>query len=174
MVLGPPPLAKGSVEKSGGDVKWLPFHRFEINSPLDRQAALAAMAAHTEERKWFRWRWPSSKNDDRFEGQINAEGFHVRRVIGYRNSFLPVVDGVVHASGRGSRIEIKMRPFVFVVALVGITALPIFSIAISTGDSLGFLIGGGFLLFIYAMTMGGFWFEAAKQERTLRTIFQER
>jgi hypothetical protein len=174
MVLGPSALAEGSVGESGGDVKLLPFHRFEINSPLDRQAALAAMAAHTEDRKWFRWRWPNSKNDDRFEGQLNADGFHVRRIIGYRNSFLPVVDGVVHASGRGSRVEITMRPFVFVVALVGITSLPIFSIAISTGDSLGFLIAGGLLLFIYAMTMGGFWLEAAKQEQTLRQIFQER
>lgn len=172
MVLGPPPLAKRGVEKSGRDVKLLPFHRFEINSPLDRQAALAAMAAHTEPENWFRWRWPSSKNDDRFEGQISAESFHVRRIIGYRNSFLPVVDGVVHASGRGSRIEITMRPFVFVFAFFGLAAFAMFPIAFVTGDSLGFLIGGGFLLFIYAMTMGGFWFEAAKQERVLRQIFK--
>jgi hypothetical protein len=168
MVLGPSPVAERSVEESGGDVKWLPFHRFEINSPLDRQAALAAMAAHTEERKWFRWRWPNSANDDRFEGDVTIDGFNVCRIIGYRNSFLPVVEGIVHSSGRGSRIEVRMRMFAFVYVFVAVWVIAVGSMLFT--DFWPFALG--MLVFLYAMTMGAFWFEASKQEQTLRKIFQ--
>ena len=149
-------------------MKLLPFHRFEINSPLDRQAALAAIAAHTEPEKWFRWRWPSSANDDRFEGQVSADGFHLRRIIGYRNSFLPVVDGVVHATGRSSRIEVRMRLFMFVIVFVALWT-------IGVGGSLFtafWPLSVAMLVFMYALVMGAFWYEATKQERVLRQIFQ--
>lgn len=170
MVLGAPPLAKGGVEEGWAVVKLLPFHRFEINSPLDRQAALAAIAAHTEPEKWYRWRWPSSANDDRFEGQIGADSFHVRRIIGYRNSFLPVVDGTVHAAGRGSKIEVQMRPFAFVAVFAAVWVAGV-SVALFTPM---WPFGLGMLAFFYAMTMGGFWYEASKQEQTLQEIFQAR
>lgn len=151
-------------------MKLLPFHRFEINSPLDRQAALAAMAAHTEDRKWFRWRWPNSANDDRFEGDVTIDGFNVCRIIGYRNSFLPVIEGQVHASGRGSRIAITMRPFVFVLVFCAVWMIVVAGMLFSDFWPMALAM----LAFLYAMTMGAFWFEAAKQERVLRHIFQAR
>jgi hypothetical protein len=155
-------------------VKWLPHHRFEIVSPLDRQAALAAVTAHTEPENWFRFTWPNSANDKRFEGVVGADGFHVRRVIGYRNSFLPVIDGKVHAAGRGSRIDVSMRLFWFVYAFVGIWVVAALTGFAASGGAVGLAFGAAMILFVYVMTMAGFWFEAGKQERTLREIFQAR
>jgi len=152
-------------------MKWLPHHRFEIVSPLDRQAALAAMAAHTEPEKFFRIGWPSSANDKRFEGTLSADGFHVRRVIGYRNSFLPVIDATVRSGVSGSRIDVQMRMFWFVYAFVAVWGIAALTIAVSAGQ-IGLMIAPFLLLFVYAMTMAGFWMEAGKQEQTLRQIFQ--
>lgn len=170
MVLGAPTLAEGSVDESGFAMKFLPYHRFEIESPLSRHAALEAIAAHAEPEKWFRWRWPSSGNDDRFEGEVRDDSFHLRRIIGYRNSFLPVIDGRVDTGVRGARITIAMRPFVIVFAFGGLWALGVLAFLISLPD---FWWAALLMLgFLYLMVMGGFWFEAAKQERTLRRIFQ--
>lgn len=152
-------------------MKWLPQHRFEIVSPLDRAAALAAMAAHVEPEKFFRMGWPSSANDKRFEGQMTSDGFHVRRVIGYRNSFLPVIDATVQSAGRGSRIDVRMRMFWFVYAFVAVWIMGALIAAASAGW-IGVGIALFLLLFVYAMTMAGFWMEAGKQEQTLRSIFQ--
>jgi len=150
-------------------MKWLPFHRFEIVSPLDRQAALDAMKAHTEPENWFRFGGP--RDNARFEGEISGEGFHVRRIIGYRNSFLPVIDAKVHGGASGSRIEVQMRMFLFVYAFCAVWIVGVLT-AVIAGGTTGLLIGGPMLLFLWAMTMIGFWIEAGKQEQTLRTIFK--
>lgn len=150
-------------------MKWLPFHRFEIVSPLDRQAAVDAMKAHVEPENWFRFGGP--RDNARFEGTIDGDGFHVRRIIGYRNSFLPVIDGKIHAGASGSRIEVQMRMFLFVYAFCAVWIVGVLT-AVVAGGNVGLLISGPMLLFLYAMTMIGFWIEAGKQERTLRTILK--
>lgn len=168
MVLGAPPLAERGMAESWRDVNWLPYHRFEIETRLTRQEALDALAAHVEPENWFRVGWPNSKNDKRFEGTITPEGFRVRRVIGYRNSFLPVISGDVQAVGGMSKVIITMRPFVFVIAFCALWC----AIALSTLTSgAPALVGIAMLAFLYLMVMGGFWFEASKQEQTLREIF---
>lgn len=130
------------------------------------------MAARTEAENWFRFSWPNSANDNRFEGVIGADGFHVRRVIGYRNSFLPVIDATIHAAAHGSRIDVRMRMFWFVYAFVGLWVLVALTGLIAAGGPFGLAFGALMIMFVYAMTMGGFWFEAGRQERTLREIFQ--
>lgn len=152
-------------------MKWLPHHRFEIVSPLDRQAALDVMRAHTEPEKLFRMGWPNSANDKRFEGTVSGDGFHVRRIIGYRNSFLPVIDGTIHAGASGTRIEVQMRMFIFVYAFCAIWIVGALT-AMFAGERIGLIIAPALLLFLWAMTMAGFWLEAGKQERTLREIFK--
>ena len=99
MVLGAPALAQGSLDAGGRDVKWLPYHRFELNAPMKANEALDAMRERTEPAQLFRWRWTDSNNDSRFEGEVTAAGFNVRRVLGYRNSFAPRVIGEVQPQG---------------------------------------------------------------------------
>jgi hypothetical protein len=164
------------VGKSGSDVKFLPYHRFEFQSPFKQDAAIEAMAKHVEPMKWFRWRWPSSGNDERFEGEMTPDGFKGHRVIGYRNSFLPQLQIVVSSEARGSRVQVTMQLHPLIWIFVAVWAMAFIVIAptllIASPDVIATLLT--FLAFaaVYAMTMGGFWFEANKQEATLRGIFQ--
>lgn len=149
----------------------LPHHTFEIVSPLNAQAARDAIAAEVETEKVFRIGWQNRDNAKYFEGTVNADGFHVRRIISYRNSFLPVIDGTIRGGASGSRIAVQMRMFVFVYVFGAIWAL-VALVAIVNAGALGLGIGAGLLLSFYAMTMIGFWLEAGKQERKLRAIFK--
>ena len=171
MVLGAPALAEGSVDAGGCDVRLLPYHRFELSSPMKANDALDAMRARTEPVQWFRWQWPNSNNDKRFEGEITATGFNVRRVLGYRNSFAPRVIGEVQSQGAMSRIVVTMRPHAFVLAFVAVW-VALFGVGVwfSSGGAPWFaalMIVAGYLL-----VSGGFWFEANKQEGVLREIFR--
>ncbi len=151
-------------------MKPLPFHSFEITSPLKRQDAVAALNARIERAQFFRVRWPNSANDKRFQGVADDNGFKIQRVLGYNNVFAPESAGVIQGAGVGSQISVKMQPPVLALALfAGILALSV----------LGMVVGGGELwmpllltAMLYAMVMLGFWSEAGKQERALREIFR--
>jgi hypothetical protein len=169
MVLVAPALAEERMGRGGRDVKLVPYHRFEITSPLKREEALAAVSSRLEERKWFRVRWPSSDNDERFDGSVTQNSFNITRIMGYRNSFAPVVDGEVHDAGRFSRIVITMKPHVLVPALLPMLAIVLVAGLVSMGN---IWPGLAMMALIYVMVLGGFWFEANKLEQTLRKIFQ--
>ena len=175
MVLGSPALAEGSMESGGRDVKWVPQHRFEIQSPLSPSAAIDALKAHVEARRMFRIGFPSAANDKRFQGVVAADSFQITRVIGYRNSFLPQVSGKIRGAGSRSMIEVEMALFapviVLVIAIMAMLLLIIGAVAFE-GDLpalASLLIMPGLA---YGAVLWAFWFEAEKQERGLREIFQ--
>ena len=170
MVLVAPALAEKRLGRSGRDVKLLPYHRFEIISPLKREDALAAIAAHVEAPKWILFRLPSKANDKRFEGQVTETGFNIRRVLGYRNSFQPTVLGEIEGAGAMSRINVTMRPFTFVIVFITIWCAGVLGLTFVSREAL--LMGAFMLVFLYLLVVSGFWFEANKQERALREIFR--
>lgn len=167
MVLGAPALAERRLGKSGREVNFLPYHRFDIASPMSRETAMNVMRAHIEAPSIFRWRWPSSTNDKRFEGVMTADGFDVVRVIGYQNSFTPNVKGVVSGSAN-ARISVTMR--LHMLTMIIVLAAGAFLAFASVGDPATGLFGAAML---YAVAWAGFWFEATKQEKALREIFRE-
>ena len=170
MVLVTSPLAQKRLGGSRCDVNPLPVHSFEITSHLKRQDAVAALNAHLEPPKFFRARWPNSANDKRFQGTADDNGFKIQRVLGYNNVFAPVSAGVVHGAGAGSRIIVKMQPHLGALALFGgLLALGTLGMVLASGQLWMPLVPAAML---YVMVMFGFWFEAGKQERTLREIFK--
>jgi hypothetical protein len=174
MVLGASALAERGVGESGGDVKLLPYHAFELHSPLRLTEALQALAAHVEPVKWMRLT-PQTGDGDRFQGEIAGDRFRLQRIIGYRNSFLPVVTGAATADGRGARIAIRMGLPVFVLIFIAVWCLIAVSfsltmlvVSVNPIGAFGLLM----IAFMYALTTGAFWYEASKQEKALRRIFQ--
>ncbi|MBL8547046.1 MAG: hypothetical protein JNL81_11320 [Hyphomonadaceae bacterium] len=148
----------------------LPIHRFEITSPLKRQDAVAALGAHLVQTNFFRLRIPNSANDKRFQGVVTDTGFSISRVLGYNNVFAPQSAGTIQGAGIGSQIGVTMKPHLLVVA---------FYLAVLAFGAIGIIVGGGdfgmvalVALILYVLVMFGFWFEANKQERTLREIFR--
>lgn len=147
-----------------------PWHRFEIISPLSPADARKALEAHIEEEKWLQMRWPSRKNDDRFAGSFAGDTFSVHRILGYRNSWAPVTEGRIEAAGRGSRIDVKMNihPIILAFTACLVVALAMGFMAITRLWPLG-LVGA---LAFYGVITVAFWWEAGRQERTLREIFK--
>lgn len=152
--------------EGGSEVSPLPFHRFEIDSPMRPDVALNVMRAHIEKPSFFRLRWPSATNDKRFDGDITGDGFDVMRIMGYNNSFTPRVLGRVQPTGVGSRIRVTMRLHIStMVVLIGASA---FLAAVAPWETLPISF-----IALYGLMWIGFWFEARKQEKALREIFRE-
>lgn len=175
MVLGAPALAKGSLESGRRDVKWVPHHRFEIQSPLSPSAAIEALKAHVEARRLFRVGFPSSANDKRFQGDVGTDSFSIARVIGYRNSFLPTVTGKVQGAGSRSLISVEMQLHAIALVLmivIGAMLLLVVGAVAYEADAMGLLSLLIMPVLAYGIMIWAFWFEAEKQERALREIFQ--
>ncbi len=96
----------------------LPYEKFEMTSSMSPGEVLVTLADSTEPRKWMRLfgggRCP-------FEGEVFGNAFEIRRIIGYRNSFLPQISGTVGPGpSGGSQIVVGMtlHPFVLVFMCV--------------------------------------------------------
>ena len=151
----------------------LPYRRFDLLSPRQPHEVLEALSRQVEPRRWIRLR--ASR---RFEGTVTAPTFDVARIISYRNSFVPQIHGTIAPEGSGSRISISMRLHVltlaFLVAWIALVCTIGGVFAASSirngGPAEEALIPLGMFVFAYAMTAGGFWYEAWKAERLLCSI----
>ncbi len=171
MVLVAPALAEKRLGRGGRDVKLIPYHRFEIVSALPQIEALRAIASRIEERKLFRITAMSAANDERFAGTVTGNRFSITRIMGYRNSFAPVIEGVVNEGGRFSRVMVTMRPSIFVAIFLAFFFTIFFSITLGVGSEiLWFALAAPLLM--YAGVLFGFWLEANKIEQTLRRILK--
>jgi hypothetical protein len=153
-------------------LKWLvPWHRFTVDSPLPPRAALERLAREVGSGgNWFGF----GGDGKPFRGNVERDGFQVTRVIGYRNSFLPVVSGTVEPRGSGSRVRVEMRLHGFVMAFLPLFLLLFTSSFAARGQQFvqeSALEVAGIVGFVAAIMLGGFWFEATRQERMLRAIF---
>jgi hypothetical protein len=155
-------------------MRWLPFHRFEITSPLSLSAALDALKAHVEPRRLFRMVFPNPANEKRFQGEVGADSFEISRIIGYRNSFLPQVSGKIHGAGSRSTVNVTMQihPLALVLMIVIASTIMLVAGALAfEGEVLALIPVVLMPTLFYGIVLWAFWSEADKQERTLREIF---
>lgn len=110
--------------------------------------------------------------DKPYEGTVGAHDFSIKRVIHYRNSFLPRIHGVVSQGLKGSEVQVVMRlhPLVtvFMVMWLSFAGL-MFSASLSRLNEGPWmqLVPLGLLAFGYLMALGGFKFEARRAIRDL-------
>jgi len=154
-------------------MKIYPKNTFQINSTLSASEIFSTLDAVVGPPKWFRL-W--SSDGKKYQGVFSYSDFKIWRIISYRNSFLPIVEGQITPSPSGSRISITMRLHRFVAAFMFIwfggvsIGLVTFSIAAMRGrmEPLpGLFIPLGMLLFGLVMTSGAFWLEANKTKAFL-------
>jgi hypothetical protein len=100
---------------------------------MSRANVLAAMAARIEQRKWFRITAMGAANDERFDGTVAETGFNLTRIMGYRNSFAPVIEGEVSEGGSLSRVMVTMRPSIFVAIFLAFFFTIFFSVFLGVG-----------------------------------------
>ena len=104
---------------------FLPKRHFEVRTSVSCEEVLRRLGERVEPKRWFRF--PFLEKHRPYEGVVSAEGFQINRVIQYRNSWLPFVEGSVRRDGGKTRIEVwlKLHPFVavFTTVWLGFTGL---------------------------------------------------
>ena len=88
--------------------KILPVEDLVYTSTLNKEALLLHLQNGIEAQKAFGIGAISHTYSKPYIGKIRNNTFEIKRVIDYRNSFLPQIKGVVLESSNGSKIHVKM------------------------------------------------------------------
>src|SRR6188474_594186 len=93
---------------------FLPYRKIELCSPLPVSEVVRLLENAVEPRRWLRW----GASHCPFEGTVTEFAFDIRRIISYRNSFLPQIRGTISQDAAGSRISVTMQLHVTVAAFM--------------------------------------------------------
>lgn len=159
----------------------MPFRRVEIRTPLPvetvRDRIRQKVRPATTDGFWERLEAAIEPAADpsTFRGTVSENEFKIRRVIRYRNSFLPVIRGQLSTSvGGNTTIRLTMTLHVFAAAFMvfwlGSVAMAVPWQMLGQFESIDtrVLIPLGMVLFGIVLTITGFYPEARKAERILR------
>jgi hypothetical protein len=165
-------------------MKFLPYERLKINTALSSQEVLKRLETAIEPKRYFRFFGSGTKP---YQGSVEGSHFEVSRIIGYRNSFLPVIKGDVQGEISGCSVYLTMQPHILVTAFmifwmggVGLFFLGfLYSVASSltqphTTDPTLALVPAGMFIFGYALFMGGSKFESIKSKKFFRELLEAR
>ena len=87
----------------------LPYTRKELTSSLEREVFLSRIKSQLEPTEIFGISF-SKKSTKNYEGFINGNHFKFRRILkSGRNSFIPIVDGVIENNVNGCILHITIK-----------------------------------------------------------------
>jgi hypothetical protein len=163
--------------KPGADdrkVPFLPSDRFVIDTSVGSEEVRERLQGAVAPRRSFR----SRRLRRPFVGQVGSASFDLRPVLGYNNSFAPVVRGSFASRDSGTQIDVRLSLFRPVGAFMAVwlsgAALFVGMAVIATIENpvrLGFV----FLAFAFFGVGYGsmavlFWREARRARRTLERL----
>lgn len=166
--------------------KYLPFEDYVLTTKLSVEEIKKRLADNIEPKKAFRYAGFNNKVSKPFEGQLVGDTFTISRIINYRNSFLPVVNGSMSTFIGKTAIHIKMQPITFALifigiwlgfmglACVGIILIGLFKLQhiLQNGFSPFFLIPFGMFIFGCVLTTLAFKAESKKAKAFLVQLFE--
>jgi hypothetical protein len=154
----------------------VPFYRFEIETPLSPQVAAQRIREMTSEPPagMVTFGRPDRRARTPFLGRVDDRAFQIRRVIGYRNSFLPRIRGRIEPATVGSTVRITMavHPVVILFLVVWLAIIGRFAYTETIAPLLAGQPPGWFaavmLLLMLTLTVGSFWYEASQARKLLQ------
>ncbi len=162
-------------------MKYLPFENITYKTKLDSAAIFERINENVEPERSFRIRGIFGSNNYKpYEGSVNGNSFSIRRIISYRNSFLPRIKGVIEKDLHGTRVNVKMRLHLFILVFIfiwcggaGFGFFAFLTVSIGKGSfDLVILIPLGMLLFGYGLTIAGFKYESIKSKKYIAQLFE--
>ena len=152
----------------------LPYRKIELYSPLPAEAVALALGNAVEPKRWLRFGAGSRP----FEGAVTQSSFDIRRIISYRNSFVPQIRGTIAPEGGGSRISITMQLHLAVAIFMTLWLSAVFLAVIASAPAVlsgraelaTALVPLGMFLFGSILTVASFSIEARKAERLLASL----
>lgn len=162
-------------------MRFLPFENIIYESDLTESELRDRIKQYIEPKKFFRIGL-KNKNTKPYEGYLKGNHFEINRIINYRNSFLPQIEGVITRVNGVTRINVIMRMYfflyIFVILMYGGIGLGFMVILISSINNNKFepaiFIPLGMLIFLYLLTMGGFKSESSISKKDLEKILNSR
>src|SRR5438270_8356589 len=88
----------------------LPLEDYILTTRLSVDQVCKRLADNIEPKRSFRFNTLFSNATKPYEGEIKGNRFRVSRIINYRNSFLPVIEGEVYQYTGKTQIHITMKP----------------------------------------------------------------
>lgn len=160
-------------------MKYLPIENITYKTRLKEEEVLKRLADSIEPEK-IRFGLFDSSATKPYEGQIDGASFRIKRIIRYRNSFLPRISGTIVKDFDGTTINVKMKlhPLVMVFICfwcgsVGLAGITIMAISLRNASyEPASLIPFGMFIFAYGLTMGCFKYESNKSKSDLQTILE--
>ncbi|OXA76324.1 hypothetical protein SAMN05444397_10147 [Flavobacterium aquidurense] len=162
--------------------KLLPFEKLVYQSTLSKEELINHLQNEIEAEKSFGFGVQKSSYSKPYIGKTNSNRFEIKRVVNYRNSFLPVIKGQIKDGINGAKINVKMGLVdfvkVFMILWLGAVSLgcagAIYSLFFTdtANSEAGFFmfIPFAMLLFGLAMVYFGFKTESKKSIKDLEGI----
>lgn len=159
-------------------MKFLPLEKYTLVSPLKPEEIFRKLEAVVETSGGGAL-MSYARSNKPYKGKISGSSFEISRIIGYRNSFKPVIIGEISGySGTDIKIYMRMHKAVIIFCCVwtgtvaAIAAVPFFSQANSGKSNFPAYIPFLMLVLVYALIMGGFKWESIKSKKFLKDLFQ--
>ena len=161
----------------------LPFDNFSLFTDLAMPEVQDRLAGIIEPQKSYQFTFTYQERDKPYEGELTDTYFEMSRIISYRNSFLPTIQGEITAHPDKTEIRIRMRPNLVVLILmvsvfgpVGLVLLfavlgnlqQIFSHGFSHGMGIAFFV----FAFGYALLTLGYRPEAQGSKAFLKSLLE--
>ncbi|MEM7796135.1 MAG: hypothetical protein AAF579_16980 [Cyanobacteria bacterium P01_C01_bin.118] len=151
----------------------LPSRIFTLKTTAPLVQVKQQLAKHIDEPKLVRWN--VSYNHAPYQGTISDVGFEIRRIIHYRNSFLPNIQGRFELLPVGTAVHIRMQLHPLILAFMAVwlgiwysaTVPMTFLGEISPLMKIGML---GIPLVACGVFLGAFHYEAERSQRDLTQI----
>lgn len=155
----------------------LPYHHVTIATAQPLADVLEVLENHIEP---YRLEILVSRHQTPYAGKLSESGFEIRRVVGYRNSFLPKIIGRFEPQPDGTRIHLKMHLHPLVSVFLGIWFVIWYAIAIPLNLSEAFVgmpIYGRVVfltapLLVLLVAWWVFWAEVRRSQQDLMQIIQ--
>lgn len=159
-------------------MKIYPKYLFTIDSPLSASEMVSVLESAVEPPKLVRWGASGSRS---YQGEFTHSGFKIWRIISYRNSFLPIIEGTIIPVTSGSRVAVTMRlhRFIAVFMIIWLSMVAALLLAFSLASMNGridpfpaVLVPFFMLVFGILLTSCSFWAEARKAKLFLVELFK--
>lgn len=98
----------------------LPINTITYRTKLSGDEVISRLTASIETDKKVRSIFASPAITKPYEGQINGNQFTIRRIIRYRNSFLPEISGIIQQGIGETLVRVTMRLHIYTIIFIGL------------------------------------------------------
>ena len=154
--------------------KLFPFEKLVYHSTLNKEELIHHLQNEIEADKSFGFNARKSSYSKPYIGKIYTNRFEIKKVVNYRNSFLPIIKGEIKDGINGAKIDVKMGLVDFVKAFMilwlgGVSfgcigALYSLIFTDTANSEAGFFMFIPFAMLLFGLVMVSFGFKTESQK----------